>query len=242
MSSRRPLYHSYAWAYDAIVANPGGPTVEAVGRVFSDHGLGAGAPVVDAGCGTGRHAIGLAGAGFSVVGIDRSLELIEQARARAGRERSSATFEQGDLCTWRPDRSCAGVLCRGVLNDFLVEGERRRALAGLAGMLGSGGVLVADVREWTASAARYAERPLIERTVETVRGPLTFRVDASLEPEARILRLHETVSLGEQTEDFDFAMQCWLPDELETGLRGAGFDRIELSEGDRLRAVAVRSP
>ena len=57
--------------------------------------------VLDLGCGTGRHAIKFAERGYSVVGVDRSPEMI--ARARGHRKqlpsqlRDRVSFEQGDI-------------------------------------------------------------------------------------------------------------------------------------------------
>jgi len=50
-------------------------------------GVEAGADVVDVPCGYGRHTIALAGAGYRVVGVDRSQTLLDEARRRAGHER-----------------------------------------------------------------------------------------------------------------------------------------------------------
>ena len=56
---------------------------EALGAVALA-GVEPGADVLDAPCGYGRHSIVLARAGYRVVGIDRSLVLLEEARRRAG--------------------------------------------------------------------------------------------------------------------------------------------------------------
>ena len=64
-----------------LVPDPAGGAVGDVAHGLLALGVPAGALVIDAGCGTGRYARGLAGAGFRVIGVDRSPALIDEARA-----------------------------------------------------------------------------------------------------------------------------------------------------------------
>lgn len=52
--------------------------------------------LLDICCGSGRHAIPLAGRGYSVLGVDRDADAVAKARAAAG-ERSVARFMRGDM-------------------------------------------------------------------------------------------------------------------------------------------------
>ena len=56
--------------------------------------------VLDAGCGTGRNALYLAGLGFGVLGIDVIPEAIERAKIKAAQANSFAVFEAADICTY----------------------------------------------------------------------------------------------------------------------------------------------
>lgn len=53
--------------------------------------------VLDAGCGTGEHALLAAANGASVLGVDASKTAIARARAKAAERRLSASFELGDI-------------------------------------------------------------------------------------------------------------------------------------------------
>jgi SAM-dependent methyltransferase len=70
--------------------------------------------VLDVGCGPGRHAHALAGAGMVVHGVDISPRFIELARARAG---PNETFEVADAAELRHDDAfdVALSLCQGGL-------------------------------------------------------------------------------------------------------------------------------
>lgn len=172
----RPLYGRFGWAYDLVVPRPACLTVEQVARTLDSMGAGAGSLVVDAGCGTGRYSEGLAALGFRVVGVDRSEALIEQARART----TSATFDCEDMLGWRPPETVDAVLCRGVLNDLTAGAERQDAFAAFASWLSPGGGLLADVREWAATAARYANAPRHECSVNQKGRTLRFASETTL--------------------------------------------------------------
>src|SRR3954464_14079634 len=81
--------------------------------------------LLDAGCGTGRYARELARRGYAVEGVDRSAELIEIAKQSACSDGNSVSFRVGDLLAV-PAARYDGILCRGVLNDFVHEDARRR--------------------------------------------------------------------------------------------------------------------
>src|SRR3954453_13326251 len=127
--SDRPLYTSFAWAYDLVAPSGSAPQPDEAARLLAGRRT-----IVDAGCGTGRHSAFLASAGFSVVGIDSSAAMIDVARARG----SEAVFGGAGLLAWRPPSPADGVLCRGVLNDFIKDEDRQVALDSVAAMLRDG--------------------------------------------------------------------------------------------------------
>jgi SAM-dependent methyltransferase len=241
----RPLYSSFAWAYDLVVASPGGPEAAAIAAELDRGGIAPAASLLDAGCGSGRYAAALAEAGYAVTGVDRSPELIAVARARYAEQPGLAPrFEVCDLRDWTPPAAFDAVLCRGVLNDLIDDDDRHAAVGGLRRALRPGGVLIADVREWDASVEHYREHPVFERRVDTDRGPLEFRSETILEPGKRMLRVAERIALAGTAEEFDFAMRCWTRVELEATLRQAGFTDLDLDtvrprRRDRIVAVAA---
>jgi SAM-dependent methyltransferase len=245
----RPLYGSFAWAYDLVVAGSAGPPPELVARLFAERGVSPPAAVMDAGCGTGRYAIELARQGFEVTGVDRSAELVAAALQRARAARTAVRFVVMDLGGWRSAARFDAALCRGVLNDLLTDAERRSALAALAASLRSGGVLVVDVREWDASAARYRSKPVYERTADSPRGRVSFRSETQVWEPQRSLVVRERYGLegadGHTRQECTFVMRCWTADELQRLAAEAGFRTVELRQErevreDRLVAVAVR--
>jgi SAM-dependent methyltransferase len=228
----RPLYTTFAWAYDLVVPQPGGPAPAEVARLLAGRRR-----IVDAGCGTGRHAAALAEAGFEVTGIDASPELLEVARRRLQtlKQVTGTYLRVGDLRSWQPEQPFDGALCRGVLGDFIEDDDRQAALDNLARMLRPGGLLVADVREPAATRARYEREPIVTRSAEGV----FFRSETHFDGDVMVVA--ETISSADAHADYEFRMRPWPAAELDERAAAAGFTRIERrTEGDRTVALCLR--
>jgi SAM-dependent methyltransferase len=224
--SERPLYTSFAWAYDLVAPSSAAPQPDEAARLFAGRRT-----IVDAGCGTGRHSAFLAERGFEVIGLDSSAAMIEVARRRS----SKPTFEVGDLFAWRPPAPVDGVLCRGVLNDLTEDEHRQRGLDSLFAMLRPGGLLVFSVREIEKTRARYGREPVITRSG----GGAFFRSEARFIGD--VVVVDETLSSADARADYRFEMKPWALSEVDERAAAAGFTRIERRiEGDRIVAACVR--
>jgi SAM-dependent methyltransferase len=98
-------------------------------RVIAALDARAGTRLLDAGCGTGQWAIGLARAGCDVTGVDLAPEMLRRARANADRAGVAIEWREGDIGNLAdPDASFDAVQCRcalqfspvpaGVLREF----------------------------------------------------------------------------------------------------------------------------
>jgi cyclopropane fatty-acyl-phospholipid synthase-like methyltransferase len=99
-------------------------------------------PVLDAGCGTGEHALFFAARGHRVTGIDFVEEAIRRARAKAANRGLEIEFLVKDATTladW--DTRFASVIDCGLFHCFS-DDDRRRYVRGLAKVLEPGGRLV----------------------------------------------------------------------------------------------------
>src|SRR4029450_9325385 len=145
--SSRPFYGEYAWAFDLLIDRPVVQECAAIPPRVGERGVLPGATLLDAGCGPGRYAGELARRGYAVEGVDRSPELIQTARQSVRGHGNSLSFRVGDLLAL-PEARYDGILCRGVLNDFVNDDARLSVFAAFAGALRRRGVLILDVREW----------------------------------------------------------------------------------------------
>ena len=226
---RRPFYAEYAWAFDLIIDRPVRKECAVIATWLIERGVRPGAALLDAGCGTGRYSRELARRGYSVRGIDLSPELVNIANASLSESEGVLSFAVGDILAGRPERYDA-ILCRGVLNDLVTDRDRDAVFAGFAGCLQAGGVLILDVREWTASAERKAREPVFRKSVSTDQGELTFTSTTELDRDRRQLLIseeHAVVHSGHRrVTAYQFVMRCWTATELQSALARWGFGKV----------------
>jgi SAM-dependent methyltransferase len=251
---RRPFYTEYAWAFDLLIDRPVRKECAVIAAWLIERGVLPGAKILDAGCGTGRYALELARRGYNVHGADLSPELIDIATRAIGDSTGCASFSVGDITELPSNRSDA-ILCRGVLNDITDDAGRDAVFTAFAQGLQSDGVLILDVREWSASLERKTREPLFRKRVSTERGELTFTSVTALDPDNRQLLISERHELiaddAERTSDYHFVMRCWEQGELDARLARHGFGRVSyfgaydsgVAPGatDRLVVVAQRA-
>jgi SAM-dependent methyltransferase len=192
--------------------------------------------VVDLGCGSGIWAAALLEAGYDVLGIDASGELLEIARRRA----PAASLVHGSLLD-APLPPCAAVTSIGECVTYGPDPRAgRTAFVALLERIGAalrpGGVLVFDVvtpsreprRTWSEGEDWIVcvdGRP--DRDAGTYRRAMT------------VLRRHGGAGPGDGGwRRSDEVHDVWLyePEDVLADLRAAGFDARELDGyGDRVR-------
>jgi cyclopropane fatty-acyl-phospholipid synthase-like methyltransferase len=115
------------------IGKPQGPFAAIADRVTG--------PVLDAGCGTGEHALFFAARGHRVTGIDFVEEPIRRARAKAAERGLSVEFLVMDARALgdRGERFASVIDC-GLFHGFS-DDDRRRYVGGLARVVKPGGQL-----------------------------------------------------------------------------------------------------
>jgi SAM-dependent methyltransferase len=170
VTAARPFYAQFGWAYDHLVDDPVEPWVEAVEAALSARASPLPARILDAGCGTGRHAAAFAKRGHVVALVDSSQELLNQARQRM----PAAPAVRAKLETLALGGTFDAIVCRGVLNDICSDHGRTDVLRRFASHLSGGGLVVLDVRELGGTRRRYGGGRVSRRERSTPRGLLTF--------------------------------------------------------------------
>jgi cyclopropane fatty-acyl-phospholipid synthase-like methyltransferase len=123
-------------------------------------------PVLDAGCGTGEHALFLAARGLRVTGIDFLPEAIRRARRKAAERGLPVEFLVKDATTlggW--GERFASVIDCGLFHVFS-DADRRRYVEGLAQVLQPGGRLFlmcfSDAEPGTEGPRRVSRQELYD--------------------------------------------------------------------------------
>ena len=241
----------YEWLVPEPLSTPQG-AVAAFAAVLDD--LPPGARVLDCAAGTGELAVGLALRGHDVVASDASARMVERTRALAAEH---GVVLPAVVCAWESlehqgwQGSFDAVFCVG--NSLAHAGpapRRRAALAAMAGVLRSGGLLVVTSRNWElvrhqGPGLQVADH-LVERRGE--RALVIYGWTLPADPEqalfvdvavARIADDGAVTASQERLEAWPFASA-----QLDTDLRAAGLtprSSTYTADAERYLVTARRS-
>ena len=223
-ASERPFYDAHAEAYDSFIADPVAPWIDAVEAALTAHGL-TGATLLDAGCGTGRHAAAFTDLGHHVTLLDASAKLL----AIAARRCPSSPAHHDDVCNPPLTGPFDAVTCRGVLNDLTTDDERDAALRSFARLLRPGGLLALDVREAGRSRTGVDGHSRTKTTTLNSGAVVTFTSRTVWKDDRlAVTERHEEVNPRGETHvrEYLFTMRPWTRDEVHDRLTCAGFTNI----------------
>lgn len=191
-------------------------------------------PVLDIGCGTGRHAIELARRGYRLTGIDLSPSQIERARAKAAAAGVAPDFRVGDArrLTFRGEFGLALMICEGAFPLMETDEMNFEILRGAARALRPGGKLVMTTLNGLFplhhSVGEFENKGMTEASTEGHDFNLmTFRMRSRVKTHDREGRPIEV----------DCDERWYVPSELAWLLKQAGFASVEIF-GARLGAFS----
>jgi SAM-dependent methyltransferase len=95
---------------------------------------------LDLACGSGRHAVWLAGRGWRVTAVDFSGEALRQARELAAEEGADVDWVEADLLAYEPPAESFDLVLIAYLH--VPAGQRRRVLAKGAAAVAPGGAFL----------------------------------------------------------------------------------------------------
>lgn len=109
-----------------------------------------GTAVLDLACGYGRHAIGMAGRGYRVTGLDFNPHYLEIAAAEARAAGANVAWRAGDMRALPFEREFGAVYSFFTSFGYFGDDENEQVLAGIARALEPGGRFLIDMmnRDW----------------------------------------------------------------------------------------------
>jgi SAM-dependent methyltransferase len=219
----------YAAAYDELYQDKDYlAECDLIENVFSLYGQSAVRRVLDLGCGTGGHAVVLAERGYDVVGVDRSAEMLERARARSGLVR----FELGEIGNVDLGETFdAALMMFAVLGYQVGNSDLQAALATTRRHVRPGGLFFCDF--WYGPAVlgqRPSERVRVIDTstgqvIRVAAGELDTRRDLCM-VRYHVWRIEDSRVTAEAREQHP--MRYFFAPELELLLAAAGFELVRL--------------
>jgi SAM-dependent methyltransferase len=194
-------WDAYAPFYDWENARTLGRRDVAFWRRLADEAAG---PVLELGCGTGRVLLPVARTGASVVGVDRSAQMLDRARRRIRRTRGiHAALVRADIRELPFSERFALVIAPyGILQSLTRDRDLQRALNAVARVTRPGGRLgldlVPDLTRWKEYRRRVtlrgrirgAEIALVESVRQDRRRGVTLFDEEYVERRQRSRRVH----------------------------------------------------
>jgi SAM-dependent methyltransferase len=226
-------------------------TTEAMVRCVADAlRLPPGATLLDLACGTGRHSVPLAAAGYTVTGVDLMEPYLERARARARAAGSPARFVRADMRDLGalPQGGFDAVVSLHTSFGFLDTEEADLAvLDQIRGLLAPGGRLLVDVmnRDWFLSQSGesfgVAADEFVVRNFDT-EGPVTYLYEERFSPLTSRIRWHIRTSstVPERSATADY--RVYSAHELRNLLLRAGFEVADVYGDYDLSPFHVHAP
>ncbi len=239
MAEIAPFGPGYAAAYDLLYDTKDYDAECAfIGSALGARASAGTVRVLDLGCGTGAHALRLAALGCEVLGVDRAVAMLEQARAKAARDPAGARvrFEHGDIGSFRaPARYDVALMMFAVIGYQTDDPALDAALATARAHLAPGGLLIFDC--WYGPAV-LAQRPETRtKRVDHETGTLVRTARTDLDVDRHLCTVHYDLEWSprggtRRTVQERHVMRFFFSDELEQFLARAGFAMRRLVDFD----------
>ncbi|MBN1832775.1 MAG: class I SAM-dependent methyltransferase [Deltaproteobacteria bacterium] len=227
------VFEKYAEAYDALYTDKDYAAecryLETLWQCNSASSI---QQVLDVGCGTGGHSLDLVSKGYSVVGLDRSEEMLAQARAKAEDAHLDMAWHRADLRSFNLERTFdAAIAMFAVMGYQTRNADLIAALGCVHRHLKPGGLFIWDA--WYGPAV-LTQRPhqRIKRvevdglTIYRMASPKLDVTNQTVTVAYHVLSVAENRVLADYRESH--CVRFFFPQELRLLLNQTGFALLAL--------------
>ena len=177
--------------------------------------------VLDMACGSGRHAISFAQAGFDVTAIDLSENLLNVAKSNAEKEKVNVDFILSDIRKFNPEKKFDLVLNLFTsLGYFEKDDENAKVVQKAFELMNSGGWFVLDYFN-----KNYILNNLIPITVENIAGK---RITQTREIKNNRVEKNIIIRNGEKESYYLESVRLYSKEEVIKILERTGFEIVKI--------------
>lgn len=224
------LFNEFAVDYDRMINWPARLKRETpfFQKVFSEVNA---AKVLDAACGTGRHAILFASWGLKVFGLDVSKDMIAKARQTAAEAGIDVDFRTGGIEEADSEFSVEfdAVTCIGnSLPHVRSQKELKQAFVSLRNVLKPGGLILLQLRNYHRVIAREEKFMHLNTRVENGKEFLYLRMT---EMGNELVTFNIIVLVKDEAGNWSYRVESeklkpWFAQDIEASLNETGFSII----------------
>lgn len=188
--------------------------------------------IVDAGCGTGGHALILAERGYEVTGIDQSKEMIAIAKKKAAQTKTCTHFHKMNMIDFKLGRRFDVCISMFAAVDYVTANEElQRCFSSVRKHLKPGSLFIFDY--WNGPAVLTIRPSVKVKTVERDDERLIRIATPQLDAAHHVCRVsyHCVVIKGrELVEEFkeEHVVRFLFPEEVRHYLEEAAFDLLDI--------------
>lgn len=197
--------------------------------------------ILDVGCGTGQHAIGLAGRGYWVCGIDASDVAVGIAREKVVHVQPMPSFTTMDMRSLRLDRTFDACIAMFAVMNYLNGNEDiQKALSGIRRHLGPDCLFVFDC--WNGLAVLRSLPSVTVKKVEVGGIDLLRVARPELDALHHLCKVHYEMVVTENNTVRDritetHIIRFFFPQEIAHYLDEAGFEVLKMCPFPDLEAM-----
>ena len=225
----------YAAAYDAIYETKDyNGECDLIEQIFRSYAKQPVASVLDLGCGTGNHALVLAGRGYEVAAVDQSQSMLTQAEKKlaASSVGGKVSFHQADIRGFNLERKFDAVVVMFAVLGYQLENEDvLSTLKTARNHLQDDGLLIFDV--WYGPGVLHQRPAQRIKRIKTDNGEILRVSWGTLDVNRQICAMDiqiwklEGDRLVDRTEE-SHTQRYFFAEELKLFLTNTGFEPIRL--------------